>query len=317
MNKREPRGCHRYVDMWALPGMHPSNVELLQRMKTADTNHFTTNMNAVGTVSTQDWETGKWEKTHMLGLRTDIWKADKAELDDALDVMRDQRRQELKKQIKRSGRLNDKQKTQLEELVAEDCVMQMEPGEIEKRRLVLKLFKTSTERVQWSGTIEQITTTEVHNSIGTGRSLLTMVVMLPRTQCVTYIQQNHRTFRIPSLFSFAFHRNGVMKHVTLKRRWFSIGADFDVQVGGESVGEIDGRLFSFGADSYLDLDACELSEDRRFIDLMTLFTASVGYHKAMRKSVGRRVNAALSGDDHCHVIEDEEIRLLHNGRAAA
>jgi hypothetical protein len=317
MAKREPRDCRRYIDMWALPGMHPSNVELLQLMKTADTNHFTKQMNSVGTVSTQDSETGDWQKTHMLGLRTDVWSADKAEMEDAVEVLQGQRRSELKKTIKKNGRLSNKQKAELEELVAQDCVMNMEYGDIEKRRLVIKLFKTTTERVQWCGTIEQVTTTEIHNSIGTGKSLLTMMVMLPRTDCVTTIQQNHRTFRIPSLFTFAFHHEGQMHHVLLKRKWLSVGADFEIEVGGKSIGEIDGRLFSFGADSYLDIDAGELSENRRFVDLMTLFTASVGYHKAMRKSVNRRVTATLRGDSHCHVIEDEEIRLMHNGRAAA
>lgn len=317
MAKREPKECRRYIDMWALPGVHPSNVEILQLLKTADTNHFTTHMDTVGTVSTQDNETGSWEKTHLLGLRTDVWKADKAEMEDAMEVLQSQRRAELKKTIKKTGRLSSKQKLELEALVAEDCVMNMEPGDIEKRRLVLKLFKTTTDRVQWCGTIEQITTSEIHNSIGTGKSLLTMAVMLPRTDCVTTIQQNHRTFRIPSLFTFAFHHEGHMHHVMLRRKWISVGADFEIEVAGKSIGEIDGRLFSFGADSYLDIDAGELSENRRFVDLMTLFTASVGYHKAMRRSVDRRVKATLSGDTHCHVIEDEEIRLMHNGRAAA
>lgn len=317
MGAKEPQQRRRYVDMWALPGMHPSNVELLQKLKTADTNHFTTNMDVVGTVSEQDPESGDWEKSHMLGLRTDVWKADKAEMEDALDVLQNQRRTELKQQIKKSGRLNGKQQKLLDEKLADDCVMQMEAGAIEKRRLVLKLFKTSNERTSWCGTIEQITTTEIHNSIGTGKSLLSMVVMLPRSECVTYIQQNHRTFRIPSLFTFAFYHDGHMHHVVLKRRWISIGADYEIEVGGKSIGEIDGRLFSFGSDSYLDLDPSELSENRKFLDLMTLFTASIGYHKAMRKSVDRRVKATLCGDSHCHVIEDEEIRLLHNGRAAA
>ena len=108
-----------------------------------------------------------------------------------------------------------------------------------------------------------------------------------------------------------------MWNLTLKRRWVSIGADFDIEADGQSIGELDGRLFSFGSDSYIDLEAHELAENTRFVDLMTLFTASVGYHKAMWKSVDKRVKAALSGQSHCHVVEDEELRLRHNGRAAA
>ena len=317
MSKREPQECRRYVDMWAVPGMHPSNVEFLQKLKTADTNHFTTHMDAVGTVSEQNLESGAWEKTHLIGLRNDIWKPDAEELDDALQGMQHQRKKELKKQIKTSGRLSEKQQQLLDGQLAEDEIMKMQSGDIERRRLVLKLFKTTTERMQWCGTIEQITTTEIHNSIGSNRSLLTMVVMLPRTEMVTYVQQNHRTFRIPSVFTFAFYDGQRMWNLTVKRRWISIGADFDVEADGESIGDLDGRLFSFGADSYINLDAHELTENSRFVNLMTLFTASTGYHRAMRKSVDRRVKAALAGQSHCHVIEDEELRLRHNGRAAA
>ena len=126
-----------------------------------------------------------------------------------------------------------------------------------------------------------------------------------------------RTFRIPSLFTFGFYDEKRMWNLTLKRRWVSIGADFDIEADGQSIGELDGRLFSFGSDSYIDLEAHELAENTRFVDLMTLFTASVGYHKAMWKSVDKRVKAALSGQSHCHVVEDEELRLRHNGRAAA
>jgi hypothetical protein len=316
MSKKELQECRRYVDMWALPGVHASNIEFLQKLKTADTSHFNTHMDVVGTVSELS-DSGSWEMSHMLGLRTDTWKADKEELTDALDVLQSQRKQELKKQVKKTGRLDEKQQAKLTEKLQDDEVMKMQSGDIEKRRLVLKLFKSSTERMSWSGTIEQITTTEIHHSIASKRSLLTMVVMLPRTDHVTYIQQVHRTFRIPSLFSFGYYDGSRMWHMTLKRRWISIGADYDVEANGKHIGVLDGRLFSFGSDSYLDMKAHELSNDSRFMDLMTLFTASIGYHKAMRKSVDRRVESTLAGKSHCHVIDADELRLRHNGRAAA
>lgn len=317
MGKKEPEQRRRYVDMWAMPGMHPSNVEFLQKLKTADTNHFTTHMDVVGTVSEENNETRAWEKSHLIGLRTDIWKPDGEELEDALEVMQDQRRKELKKKIKKKGRLTEKQQADLDLQLEEDEMMKLQSSDIEKRRLVLKLFKTSTERVRWCGTIEQVTTTEIHNSIGSKRSLLTMVAMLPRCDHVTYIQQNHRTFRIPSVFTFSFYDGCRMWHLAMKRRWISIGADYDIEADGQSIGELDGRLFSFGSDSYVDIDPHELSENTAFVDLITLFTASTGYHKAMRKSVSRRVEATLSGNSHCHLIENEELRLRHNGRAAA
>lgn len=307
----------RYVDMWALPGMHPSNVEFLQKLKTADTNHFNTHMDVVGTVSQWDADEGDWQKTHLVGVRTDVWKADAEELDDALDVLQAQRRDELKKSIKKHGRLDAGQQAKLDEQLADDQIMRMQSGEIENRRLVLKLFKTTGTRVRWCGTIEQMTTVEVHNSIGSRRNLLTMAVLLPRTQFVSHVQQNHRTFRIPSLFTFGYYNHDRMWHLMLKRRWISIGADYEIEADGKRIGEIDGRLFSFGSDSYVDVGNSPLAADTKFVDLLTLFAATTGYHRAMRRSVQRRVEATLEGKSHCHLIEDEELRLRHNGRAAA
>ncbi len=65
------------------------------------------------------------------------------------------------------------------------------------------------------------------------------------------------------------------------------------------------------------LDEHPLAGNTHFVDLLTLFTSSVGYHRAMRRSVKRRVKAALAGQSHRNIIEDEELRLRHNGRSAA
>ena len=317
MAEQQYDSVRRYVDMWAMPGMHPSNVDFLQKLKTADTNHFTTHMDCVGTVSEKDQDSGKWVKSHLVGIRTDIWKPDDEELDCALCAMQDRRRAELKKSIKKNGRLSAKQKDRLEEKITEDAIMSMKCDEIETRRLVLKLFKTTTSRTRWVGTIEQVTATEVHNSMGSKRTLLTMAVNLPRTSLVTYIQQNHRTFRIPAVFTFGFYDDEKMWNAMIRRQWFSIGADFDLEVDGEAIGEVDGRLCSFGYDSYVEIDSHPLAENTQFVDLMTLFSASVGYHRAMRRSIKKRIEACMCGESHKSILHDEELRLRHNGRAAA
>ncbi len=315
--KKEIQPRRRYVDMWAFPGIHPTNVEFLQKMKTADTNHFTTHMDVVGSVSEQCLDTRSWESTHLIGIRTDVWRSDKAEMQQALATIQKQRRTELKQTIKKSGRLDAKQQAKLDEKIESDQVMNLGADEIVKRRLVLKLFKTTGERTQWCGTIEQVTLAEVNNSIGANHRLLTMVAMLPRNEMVTYVQQHHRTLRIPSLFTIGFIDVDRIWNIVVRRRWISIGADFEIEANGKPLGEIDGRLFSLGADSYIDLEPHELSENTQFADLLTLFTASIGYHKAMRKSVGKRVKAALAGHHHRNVIDDEELRLCQNGRSAA
>ncbi len=218
---------------------------------------------------------------------------------------------------KSNGRLNAKQKHRLEGELADDDIMKMQSGDIQTRRLVLKLFRTTGDRVSWAGTIEEITATEVPNSMATGKALISMAVMLSRNDLVTYVQQNHRTFRIPSLFSMGFHDGDQMWNVMLRRYWFSIGADFEIEADGEGIGEIDGKLFSFGSDSHLVIDPHPLSSHRPFVDLVTLFAASVGYHRAIRRSIDARVEAALAGESHRNLIQNEELRLRQNGRAAA
>ncbi len=316
MAKRAPRESYRYIDMWAVPGIHPTNNEFLQRLKTADSQHFTRNMDVVGTISEKD-EEGKWGKTHLIGVRTDIWKPDAQEVEETLDHLRERRKDELRREIKRSGRLNAKQKQELKERVEEDQIMQMESEDVEHRRLVLKIFKTTGARTNWTGTIEQITATEIHNSIGSKKSLITLAVMLPRYEYVTYIQQNHRSFRIPAVFTFGFYDSGRMWHLCLRRKWVSFGVDFDVIADGKRIGVVDGVLFAMGCDSYVNLESHPLNSSTQFVDLLTLFASSIGYHKAMRRSIKTRVAACIAGDWHQHLIQDEELKLRHNGRSAA
>lgn len=305
----------RYVDMWAMPGVHPSNIEFLQQLKTADTNHFTTHMDCVGKVST--YEDGSWKRTHLVGIRTDVWKPSGKELRGALNSMQGRRRSLIKKSIKRSGRLSSKQQTELEQRLADDDVMNLGTGDLVSRRLILKLFRTTSSRTRWVGTLEQMTTSEVHNSIGSKRPLISLVGLLPRVQTVTHLQQNHRTLRIPPVFSGCYEDDGALHNVLLKKRWVALGAHYDLYADGRRLGEIDSRLISFGSDCTLRMRDHALSDDTPFVNLMTLFAASLGYHKAMHRSVRRRVKSALAGESFRNVVEDEELRLRHNGRAAA
>ena len=195
----------------------------------------------------------------------------------------------------------------------------MKVSDIEHRRLVMKMFKSTGERIRWTGTIEEITTREVHNSIGSRRAVLSLAVLLPGYEYLVMVQQNHRTCRIPSIFTFGFYAEDQdrMWYVDIKRKWFSFGADFAIESGGRKIGEIDGKLFGLGYNAYVRVHEPALAENRHFLDLLTLFATTVGYHRAMRRSVKRRVRAALSGRSFQHVVEHEEFWLLKNPRRLA
>jgi hypothetical protein len=258
--------ANRYVDMWAFINMHPTNLDLLQRLKSADDRQFGTNMDVCGSVSQRDSRASGWDKTHIFGIRSDVWESD-----------------------------------------------------VEHRRLVIKMFKSTGERIHWAGTIEEVTTREVHNSIGSRRAVLSLAVILPGHEYVVMVQQNHRTFRIPSIFTFGFFNDDQdrMRYVGIKRKWFSFGADFAVESEGGQIGEIDGKLVGFGYNAHVRVHEPSLAENRHFLDLLTLFAATVGYHRAMRRSVKRRVRAARSDGAFQHVVEDEEFWLLKNPRQRA
>ncbi|OHB79090.1 MAG: hypothetical protein A2V98_04000 [Planctomycetes bacterium RBG_16_64_12] len=265
----------RYVDMWAFLSMHPTNVDLLGRLKSADDRQFGTNMDVCGSVS-QHSKTSGWDKTHIVGIRSDIWNPGE----------------------------NKRQKTR---------------SSLPESRLVMKMFKSTGERIRWAGTIEEITTREVHNSIGSRRAVLSLAVLLPGYEYLVMVQQNHRTFRIPSIFTFGFYDEDQdrMRYVGIKRKWFSFGADFVIESGGRKIGEIDGRLIGLGYNAYVRVHEPSLAKNQRFLDLLTLFAATVGHHRAMRRSVRRRVRAARSGGAFQHVVEDEEFWLLKNPRRHA
>lgn len=54
----------RYVDMWAMPEIHPTNVSLLQNLKATDSQQFTKHLYAVRTVTSFHQDSRRWQKTH-------------------------------------------------------------------------------------------------------------------------------------------------------------------------------------------------------------------------------------------------------------
>ena len=122
-------------------------------------------------------------------------QADELERFNKLAVGREQRVIELKQEIKKSGRLNAKQKAKVQQKLEHDKIMQLCCDDIVQRRLVLKLFKTTGKRLNWAGSIEQITTNEVQYSIGSNRTLLSLAAILPRHEYLVHIQQNHRAVK--------------------------------------------------------------------------------------------------------------------------
>ncbi len=307
--------ANRYVDMWGVPGLHPTNVDIVQKLRTAEDRQFGANMDTCGTASDRGAKSKGWEKTHLVGVRTDIWKPSEKDRKRALNTLKKKRKEQIRREIKKNGRLSKDQKLFLDSEVARDETMNMDAGDVDKSRLVLKLFRTTGQNIRWIGTIEEMTSHEIHNSLGTKHPMLSFALNLSGYDYVTWINQNHRTFRIPAVFTFSYfdEKHERMWYIEIKRKWFSLGRDFIVEAQGKQIGFIDGKLLTIGSDSHLYIYEPTLASDNRFMDLLTLFAASVGYHRAIRRNIKRRIKA-IASDDACHMIEDEEFSLLKNPR---
>lgn len=276
-------------------------------------------MDVCGTVTQRDLKSGDWQQSHMVGIRTDIWNPDSEQQSKILNRLQTDRKKSLRKEIKRSGKLSQAQTKNLERQLARDPVLNMQPKEIENRRLVLKLFKSGDHKIRWTGTIEEVVTRELHNSLGVKKTILSFASILQDYEYMTYLQENNRTFRIPSIYSFNYYdeRADRMWYLKIKRKWISVGADFTVESQNQKIGEVDGALIGLGYNAHVYVYEPTLAKDRKFADLLTLFATSVGYHSAMRKSLRRRIKATRNGLCVQNIIEDEEFRLLRNPRAAA
>ncbi len=305
----------RYIDMWIAPGVHPTNIDVLAKLKSAEDRQFSSNMGVTGKMIDEDRQERTKEESHIIGLRTDIWKPSKKDRERVINKMQKAREKELRSRVKSDGRLSKSQKAVLDAKLEDDETMQMDAGDVDKQRLVLKMFKSTGKRIRWKGTLEEMTVHEVHNSLGSKRSLITFAVILPDYDYMVHIQQNRRILYLPPTFSFAYYEesNDRMWYIDLKCYWVSWGIDFKIEAQGQSIGKIDGKFWALGTDSRILVREPTLAKDQKFMDLLSLFSASIGFQKRIRGNIRQRVKKVKRGRS-MHVIEDEELWLLKNPR---
>ncbi|MDF1814198.1 MAG: hypothetical protein P1V20_18480 [Verrucomicrobiales bacterium] len=304
----------RLVDMWAAPGLNPTNIDVLTKLKSAEDRQFSKNMAITGKIFDKDTEAKTDDETHIIGIRTDIWKPSKEDRERSLNAIKKKRKQELRDQIKSGGRLTQAEKTKLEAKVDNDDMMSMDSKNVDKARLVLKLFRSTGKNINWKGSLEELTVREVHQSLGSKKALITFAINLPGYEYLVQIQQCRRFFR-PAVFSFAYlnDKTEEMWYIDLKKYWFSWGIDYHIEAQGKRIGKIDGKLLALGTDSRIKIKEPALAQDQKFLDLLTLFSASVGFHRTIWKNIRHRIKN-IESDKSAHIIEDEELWLLKNPR---
>lgn len=304
--------------MWVAPGIHPTNIDILNKLKSAEDRQFSSNMRVTGKIIDEDREERSRGESHIIGIRSDIWRPSKKDRKRALAAIQKQKTTEHRKSIKSNGRLTKEEKAELEQRLMEDETMAMDAADVDKSRLVIKMFRSTGKRIDWRGTLEELSVTEIHNSIGSARPLATFAVILSGYDYMIKIQQNRRIWRIPPVFSFAYYdeKNDRMWYIDLKCYWVSLGIDYSIEAQGRKIGKIDGRLFALGTDSMIHIYEPSLAEDTKFQDLLSLFSASIGFQRRVRDNIKRRLKGIRQGKS-IHVVEDEELWLLKNPRRIA
>ncbi len=304
--------------MWVAPGIHPTNIDILNKLKSAEDRQFSSNMRVTGKIIDEDREERSRGESHIIGIRSDIWRPSKKDRKRALAAIQKQKTTEHRKSIKSNGRLTKEEKAELEQRLMEDETMSLDAADVDKSRLVIKMFRSTGKRIDWRGTLEELSVTEIHNSIGSARPLATFAVILSGYDYMIKIQQNRRIWRIPPVFSFAYYdeKNDRMWYIDLKCYWVSLGIDYSIEAQGRKIGKIDGRLFALGTDSMIHIYEPSLAEDTKFQDLLSLFSASIGFQRRVRDNIKRRLKGIRQGKS-IHVVEDEELWLLKNPRRIA
>lgn len=315
---QKQRNLTRLVDMWIAPGLNPTNIEILTKLKTAEDRQFSKNMAVTGKVFDENKRERSREESHLIGIRFDLWKPTRETRERALAAIQRRRAKELRDQKKQSSALSPEEKALLAEEQAADVLMNAEEKDVDKARLVLKLFRTTGNSIRWRGSIEELTCNEIHQSMGSRATLASFAVVLAEHEYVTHIHQCRRFLRLPPSYSFAYYQEGSDRiwYIDLLCRWVSLGVDYRITAQGRTVGLIDGHLLALGVNSRVRVDEPALAEDARFMDLLSLFAASVGFHRRIRSNIRRRVKAVREGKP-VHVVDDDEMWLLKNPRRMA
>lgn len=207
----------------------------------------------------------------------------------------------------------------------------MRRGEVPpNQRFVLRMFNCENDSYKWDGSLEEMPSREVSNTLKKEEPLKTFCVFLRTKEEVpfaTLIEEGAEeiaklgflTWRRPAMFAFSYYQKDTerMWQIVLRRRIFCLGTDFKVMAGKRYVGEIDGKILRWGTDSQVRVIDPELENDEAFMHILCLFAASIGFHKQINKSIKRQTHEAAHHGFITMNRECPELGLLKHSRREA
>lgn len=161
------------------------------------------------------------------------------------------------------------------------------------KRLVFKLF---TDSLNWRATMDLMVGRSLQQTIGArGLPVMTYSINTSDDKFIIYLERSASKWPfMPENFSFFIVDNsGTPEFYRLKRAFINLGGDYSlINQHGETVGYLDGRVFSIGGKWKGQVRA---GADKRLLTVLKLFGAMMIFNGDCRRHMRRLYKGMLAG----------------------
>jgi len=181
-----------------------------------------------------------------------------------------------------------------------------------ERRLVIKLF---SETLSWRGTAEMMLGRSTQLSLAAGgRPVQAFAINLARHKQLIQLERSAMRWPFqPEKFSFFIQGKSRAQFYTVRRHWFSFGADYSIyNQKGRKIGVLDHQLLNLGGAWMVRIDSEH--RDRKLEAVLELFCAVLKFNRAGRKHVGAMAEQVFRGKVLPDLDHDEEDLYLNPRR---
>lgn len=179
------------------------------------------------------------------------------------------------------------------------------------KRLVIKLF---TENLNWRATMDLMVGRSLQRTIGArGLPVMTYSINTNDDNYIIYLERSANKWPLmPEHFSFfIIDGKGNPEFYRLKRAFINLGGDYAlIDQHGETVGYLDGKVFSIGGKWKGQVRA---GSDKRLLTAMKLFGAMMIFNGDCRRHMKRLYKGVMSGKI-TPTLERQEADLYMNPR---
>lgn len=179
------------------------------------------------------------------------------------------------------------------------------------KRLVFKLFN---ESLNWRATTDLMLGRSLQQTIGArGFPVVTYSMNIGDHEFVVYLERSANKWPLmPENFSFFLMDDGKPRFFRLKRNFINLGGDYKlINQTGQTIGYIDGRLFSLGG-FWRGAIKTEHA-DARLVMVMQMFCGILAFNRSARRHISRLATDVASGKLQPK-LEKQEADLYMNPR---